>query len=749
MNHVALCLTMHALEPDAGWLGRLRGWPERHADLLPIPVVLRDFARWLPDTARRMDAHDLSEFIDQRLRDQNLAFAAEHLHQALDEGKAVVLLDGLDEIPAEAQRTRVREAVGAFMRRYPGGRHVVTCRTLSYQDAASRLEDVPAFELAPFDEERIDRFIRAWYEELARLGVIRVEEAANLAGQLREAVRRPDLWRLAPNPLLLTVMALVHAHKGKLPDARAQLYEDTVDILLWRWDQLKAASDEEKPRLRRLLLDANRADVDLRRALWRLAFDAHRAGGGGDTERLADIGEARLLRELASLHPSGSYEWARQVIDAMRLRAGLLIERAPEVYTFPHRTFQEYLAGAHLSTQADFARLSSRLLDEGVFWRVAILLAVGRLVYISGDTDKPLALAGELCPMEARDTEAGWRRAWLAGEVLVETGVDRVRDSALGRDLLSRVPGRLVALLRGSGLSPVERSAAGSTLASLGDPRFRAEAWYLPDEELLGFVEIPEGPFLMGSDKGKDPAAYDDELEQHPLTLPTYYVARYPVTVAQWRAFVEEHPEALGDPDSLRGVANHPVALVSWEEAMKYCAWLTAKLRERPETPEPLARLLRGEAPDGKRWRVTLPSEAEWEKAARGPDGRIFPWGDRPDPDCANFDDTKIGTTSAVGCFPRGASPYGVEDLTGNVWEWTRSLWGKEWDKPHYRYPYAPLDGRENVKAPDEWRRVLRGGAFDDEARGVRCACRFGFKPDVRYFNVGFRVALSPFASEL
>jgi formylglycine-generating enzyme required for sulfatase activity len=193
----------------------------------------------------------------------------------------------------------------------------------------------------------------------------------------------------------------------------------------------------------------------------------------------------------------------------------------------------------------------------------------------------------------------------------------------------------------------------------------------------------------------------------------------------------------------LQGVVSHPVVLVSWNEAMAYCRWLTEKLREWTETPEPLASLLRGQTPDGRKWCVTLAGEAEWEKAARGRDGRIYPWGETADPECANFDDTGIGRTSAVGCFPRGASPYGVEELSGNVWEWTRSLWGKDWREADFGYPYNSLDGRENTRAPGDWARVVRGGAFGDPAWDARSAVRYGFFPVRRYNGVGFRLVVS------
>lgn len=120
-------------------------------------------------------------------------------------------------------------------------------------------------------------------------------------------------------------------------------------------------------------------------------------------------------------------------------------------------------------------------------------------------------------------------------------------------------------------LAARERAACGDTLARLGDPRFRPEAWYLPDEPLLGFVEIPDGPFLMGSNKKRDSGAYGNDLRQHKVTLLTYYIARYPVTVAQFQSFVSESRDTSRDPRSLQGLANHPVVYTTWHDALAYC----------------------------------------------------------------------------------------------------------------------------------------------------------------------------------
>ena len=258
-----------------------------------------------------------------------------------------------------------------------------------------------------------------------RLGVVKPDDAEPLARGLQTAIRRPDLWRLAPNPLRLTVMALIHTHKGRLPNARALLYEDTVDILLWRCEQLKQASESESVGLRQLLVDTGRSDVDLKRTLWRLAFEAHQTGGAKDG--LADIAGFTLEKALAELHPAKSRDWAKEVIEAAKHRAGLLLERLPEVYAFPHRTFQEYLAGAHLASQAAFAREAAKLVAAGACWREAILLAVGKLVYLHGDMDKPLALVGELCPHHGANANTARSLRWNGRQPATSSPVSATR----------------------------------------------------------------------------------------------------------------------------------------------------------------------------------------------------------------------------------------------------------------------------------------------------------------------------------
>lgn len=186
-------------------------------------------------------------------------------------------------------------------------------------------------------------------------------------------------------------------------------------------------------------------------------------------------------------------------------------------------------------------------------------------------------------------------------------------------------------------------------------------------------------------------------------------------TVVQFRAFVRDSGYRPEDDRCLDGPEDHPVTCVSWHDALRFCRWSS----------------------DQTGLRVALPSEAEWEKAARGTDGRIYPWGSsNPDSKKCNYGGYMRGTTPVGHYSPYGDSPYGCVDMTGNVWEWTRSI--------HMRYPYNPEDGREDLEIRDEASRVLRGGSFSIDDWFVYCACRRSERPSRCFGNCGFRVVVSP-----
>ncbi len=341
---------------------------------------------------------------------------------------------------------------------------------------------------------------------------------------------------------------------------------------------------------------------------------------------------------------------------------------------------------------------------------------------------------------------------------LLQEALARLEEQEPERDgpLHRRAQQILVEVMHAPDRPARQRAAAGDALAALGDPRFDPERGSLParwwdperrawvDEPTLGFVRIPAGPFRMGSDPRKDRMAFDDEQPQHEVNLPyDYWMARYPVTVAQWRAFVEATGYDAFDKAVLHDPDNRPVRWVTWYDAMAYCAWLNDRLKDLSRQVSGVSGQASGNSKEARRfwevvasgrYRVTLPSEAEWEKAARGTDGRIYPWGDEFDPDRANTEEAGIVITTAVGAFPGGASPYGVLDLSGNVWEWTRSI--------PKGYPYDPADGREDWQA--DARRVVRGGSFANNRRVARAAVRFWYYPLDwgRYY--GFRVVVVP-----
>lgn len=275
----------------------------------------------------------------------------------------------------------------------------------------------------------------------------------------------------------------------------------------------------------------------------------------------------------------------------------------------------------------------------------------------------------------------------------------------------------------------------------------------------IDFVRIPGGEFVMGS-KDDNELAWGDEHPQHVFDIPyDYWVARFPVNNALFVEFVratafETRAERegwgwvwnvegeewenqagacwqrpLGARSSLIGLEDHPVVQVCWYDVRSFCDWLTQKCLS--------------ELPLG--YRVRLPGEAEWEKAARGTQAREWPWGNEFDPvRCNSREGGKVCTTPVQAHSPQGHNLYGVAGMSGNVWEWTITLWGEDREQAAFGYPYHSDDGRESVEAGEKVYRIIRGGSYKDDLKGVRCACRDLDPPGYSLSNLGFRLFVAP-----
>ena len=236
-------------------------------------------------------------------------------------------------------------------------------------------------------------------------------------------------------------------------------------------------------------------------------------------------------------------------------------------------------------------------------------------------------------------------------------------------------------------------------------------------------IVVPQGDFLLGRHRAHGALAH--EAPQHSVWLNSYRIGKYPITNRQYSEFVNDTGQPPPQPGGWFGSKpplerlEHPVVGVSWFECLKYCRWLSEKT--------------------GQHYR--LPTEAEWEKAARGTDGRLFPWGGDRNADRCDWSGTHSHRVTA---YPNGQSPYGCFDMVGNVWQWTSTAWGRDWreGQSDFPYPYRPDDGRENLAPVDDLHRIFRGAAAGAEGIELRCSVRRWFAADHSNNRLGFRVVL-------
>jgi formylglycine-generating enzyme required for sulfatase activity len=711
---------------------------------LPILLPLRDFAKHLQENYKDPSTDGplcLLNFLNTYFEFQDIHLPERFFADRLQRGECLVLLDGVDEVADLPMRHRIARIIEKFTIAYPDNRYVVTSRIVGYTEAARLGEKYEVTTVRDFTWEDITNFVTYWNRSI-EIALADAETPQALFGAkqqtdaLLKAIENNERVReLAVNPLMLTVIALVQRYRARLPERRAELYEEAIEVLLSHWDVAKGLSSA-------ITIAGRELDAGDRRsllepvALWMMEQHAREI----EAEDLQYQLSQRFKEMLGD-----DYQAHRAAIGLRRLiseRSGVLVERGQGIYVFSHLTFQEYLAARAISDRTDYIDYTLKHLNDS-WWHEVVLLEAGYLSTQGKHRVRELIYAIVKC----RSESVPYNNLVLAYECVQDIGQNHIdedlqseirarlrRDVDLGTSLLiarllgrasqtamykrvrSRLP-RSVRYLanRISALGSRRRKAASEALAKIGG------IYWTSSHGEPEWIHIPAGEFWMGSD-------VDGEAEKpmHRVNLKSFLISRVLITNVQYRTFVESTahrpPQHWIDGKVPRGYENHPVIYVSWYDAMAYCKWLS-RLSDKI---------------------ITLPTEAQWEKSARGDlDQRRYPWGNEWDKTRCNSFESGLGSTSAVGGFSEGMSPYGCLDLVGNVYEWTLSLWDKwQGHMPtlHFAYPYLPQDGREEVDAPNTACRVVRGGAYNSGRGTVCCTHRFGYSPDKYDYDMGFRV---------
>jgi formylglycine-generating enzyme required for sulfatase activity len=730
----------------------LPGW--KGGTILPLILSLGRMAETVPDDCKKGSALLIENYIKQTLQaDERTSDFSEFILSELEKVGGLVLFDGLDEVANLDLRPIVVQAVEDFVQKYGRqntSRFLVTCRTYSYyHDTKWQLTGWATHELALLDDEKIEHFINAWHNEHIRIEPSRKPDLERKRVQLLASLQPDDRRRLheiAPFPIILTMMAVVHTHYGELPDTRAEVYERCVDLLLVRWEIERPVSGQSQETHKRTIIDElGISRVVLDRALWEIAFKAHE-GREDDNEKKR--GPALVTEDLLTGILQTHFQDLSKVkvfLDYCQSSNGLLMLQgsvmpadAPpntpprRVYAFPHLTFEEYLAARYL-IRPNFGKTTSELVQKSDRWREVVMLLGEYLCFAQGDQERMDNLLSALTPSKppTKVNDTLWRSIWYAGDLLslyrrVFPSETSPSDKGINTGLHK--------LVLKNALSPRERASAADTLDELG--------YVIPD--LHTFIPIADSP------------------------TPDLHMGKYLVTNAQYERFLEVrnfenkdlwcdfpkfdessknmnetwgedgwkwlqeslkeeeeekvlYPRYWRDPRFGVSRRNAPVVGISWYEASAYCKWLYENWNDLDEGKQGLP----------KPKSVRLPTDEEWSIAAGGEDPESrYAFGELKDKKdisrFANTDESGINRTTPVWMYPQGESPHHIRDMTGNVWEWQANIRNIEIGKEKH-------EGRG-----------LRGGSWLNNGILARVSLRYDYHPGYGYYYLGFRVVVLP-----
>ncbi len=658
--------------------------PGEFHGFLPVVVFLEDLSGlYEKEMAAPPGELTFESLLDKYFRqhDGNLSLTA--VHGFLSAGKALFLLDGTDEVPDRLRRGLL-ELISDFYRRYKTNRFLITGRAHGMGTDLPECFREYCRDIEPVAAGSARDFSGRWF------GVMDAGDgkAAKPAGQLKEDIENNrDLEAFTRNPLFLTALCMLYLDNKRLPEQRAALFSHLLENLMDR----RFGTDEYVEKVENFLQA--------------LAFAMQLENQGGISP-----GEVKELLKRMFPQEDGSPAHYRRKIDglfaALQWKSGFLEHRDGQL-RFRRRWSREFLAARYMYG-----------LDMDVYpfiekpgWEETILLHT--------------ALVNMTCKKKAdqmvkqvltypHKEPAVQRRILLLGARAfrdIPPGEREAETAALARKTLLKFT------RSHADAAPGERFAAGELLGNIGDPRI--------DIQAPPMVLVEEGMFPMGT--------WETEKEKpvRHVHLDSYMIGKYPVTNTEFTAFVRDggyETEAYWPPEGLEWLKtnnirgpqflhrskwnrpNFPVVGIGWYEAEAYCRWLSAKTGVR----------------------YTLPTEAQWEKAARGTGELMFPWGNRFDAAGCNAGAMGWERTSPIGIFPDGVSPYGCTDMAGNIAEWCA-----DWYAADY-YNSAPA---ENPGGPGAGTyRVYRGGGWDANIYRCRTTARDSLTPGTRSNRLGFRI---------
>lgn len=612
--------------------------------------------------------------------------------EALENGRCLLILDGVDEVPealgADYPRGNLLSGLAQALPHWQrsGNRVLLTSRPYGIEDAARRQLGLAQADILGLPEALQTRFVQRWYAAADPLNAI-----TKASGLIDHLAGRENLEALRRNPMLLTALCVKYDEGQRLPGDLYRLYDAVVTQVLYKRYPTEIERERVRGRLAAVALAMHRGPESAPRTT-----PAAEAG-------IDEIDRALEAFEKQDVAVEGGAETIVARREDLLSNSGLLLPRDGGRAAFYHLSFQEFLAAVRLRRLGEAAAESLARHADMPEWRPTLTFvfcaiaesespdAAFRAFAPAAQALDPARLPKAVQPalLFAECLEVAHARQWNVASF--RAGMQAACKAALER------------------LEPPPRASLWRTLGVLGldDRPGVGVRGGLPDIE---WVEIPASRFIYQEGKRKIPHG-------------AFWIARYPVTNAQFRCFVEaadgyaneawwEGLERGTEPKRpMWAYANHPRETVSWYEATAFCRWLDA-------------RMARAKRAWPKGWKIRLPSEQEWERAARGEDGNEYPWGNGYRSGCANVDETErkegphyIQSTTAVGIYPSGDAGCGVNDLSGNVWEWCQEV-------------YDPKSKKEYERTA----RVLRGGSCDLRSglRARRLPLQVSPRPPVR-----------------